>query len=64
MRSPFVTRLAFATLQTVAPASAQTYDRRYPVCMDVFGPGAEAAVISTAPSPGSRDPQCDFQGES
>ena len=39
MRLPFVTMLAVATLQTVAPASAQAYGRRYPVCMDLFGPG-------------------------
>ncbi|WGD53712.1 DUF3551 domain-containing protein [Bradyrhizobium sp. CB1650] len=39
MRLPLLTIAAIATLQAVAPASAQTYDPRYPVCMHVYTGG-------------------------
>lgn len=42
MRRPFLTLMAIAALQAVAPAQAQTYDPRYPVCMHIYtggGPG-------------------------
>ncbi|OAF17729.1 DUF3551 domain-containing protein [Bradyrhizobium neotropicale] len=39
MRLPLLTIMAIATLQAVAPASAQTYDPRFPVCMHVFTSG-------------------------
>ncbi len=39
MRIPFLTLMAIAALQAVSPASAQTYDPRYPVCMHVFTTG-------------------------
>lgn len=40
MRLPLLTIMAIAGLQTLAaPASAQTYDPRFPVCMHVFTGG-------------------------
>ena len=37
MRSPCLT-LALGMLVVSAPAHAQTYDPRYPVCMQIYGP--------------------------
>lgn len=39
MRFPLLTLVAIAALQTVSPASAQTYDPRYPVCMHIYTGG-------------------------
>ncbi|MCP3473085.1 DUF3551 domain-containing protein [Bradyrhizobium sp. CCGUVB1N3] len=39
MRIPLLTIIAIATLQAAAPASAQRYDPRYPVCMHVYTGG-------------------------
>jgi hypothetical protein len=39
MRLPLLTIMAIAGLQTIAPASAQTYDPRFPVCLHVFTGG-------------------------
>jgi hypothetical protein len=39
MRLPLLTIMAIAGLQSIAPASAQTYDPRFPVCMHVFTGG-------------------------
>jgi hypothetical protein len=39
MRLPLLTIMAIAGLQMIAPASAQTYDPRFPVCMHVFTGG-------------------------
>lgn len=39
MRTPLLTLVAIAALQAAAPAQAQTYDPRYPVCMHVFTGG-------------------------
>jgi hypothetical protein len=36
MRIPALTILMFATVLTAAPASAQTYDPAYPVCLQVY----------------------------
>jgi hypothetical protein len=40
MRGLAMTILAVGTLSAAAPASAQTYDPNYPVCLHVFGRGA------------------------
>ena len=37
MRMLAVTILAIATSAAAGPAAAQTFDRRYPVCMHVYG---------------------------
>jgi len=37
MRNPFFAALAAGAVFTAAPASAQTYDPSYPVCMKVSG---------------------------
>ena len=37
MRNPFFAALAAGAVFTAAPASAQTYDPSYPVCLQVFG---------------------------
>ena len=39
MRIPLLTIMAIAALQAVAPANAQRYDPRYPVCMHVYTGG-------------------------
>ncbi|WP_027520530.1 DUF3551 domain-containing protein [Bradyrhizobium sp. Ec3.3] len=39
MRTPFLTLIAIAALQSAAPAEAQTFDPRYPVCMHVYTSG-------------------------
>ena len=36
MRIPALTMLTIATVLTAAPASAQTYDPAYPVCLQVY----------------------------
>jgi len=38
MRMLTCTMVASAIVLTAAPASAQTYDPRFPVCMHVYGP--------------------------
>jgi Protein of unknown function (DUF3551) len=38
MRRLVLAFLAMATLAPAAPASAQTYDPNYPVCLHVYGP--------------------------
>ena len=40
MRIPALAILTIATVLTVAPARAQTYDPAYPVCLHVYGRGA------------------------
>jgi hypothetical protein len=40
MRIPAVAILTIATVLTAAPARAQTYDPAYPVCLHVYGLGA------------------------
>jgi Protein of unknown function (DUF3551) len=37
MRIPVLAILAFMTASANAPAQAQTYDPRYPVCLQVYG---------------------------
>src|SRR5512143_326169 len=39
MRIPFLTILAIGACLASAPAGAQTYDPRYPVCMHVYSGG-------------------------
>lgn len=39
MRLPILTLTAIAALFVAAPANAQRYDPRYPVCMHVYTPG-------------------------
>lgn len=39
MRIPFPIILAVGSLVAAAPAGAQTYDPRYPVCLHVFSGG-------------------------
>jgi Protein of unknown function (DUF3551) len=39
MRTPFLTLMAIAALQAAAPAQAQTYDPRFPVCMHIYTGG-------------------------
>lgn len=55
------------TLLAVAPASAQTYDPRYPVCMYVYGGGrgggywidcSYASIPQCAASASGRSAQC------
>jgi hypothetical protein len=41
MRIPLLTIIAIGTCLAAAPASAQTYDPRYPVCMHVFSAGPD-----------------------
>ena len=38
MRIPALAILAIAAASVAAPAQAQTYDPRYPVCLHVYGP--------------------------
>ena len=40
MRIPALAILTIATVLTAAPARAQTYDPAYPVCLHVYGRGA------------------------
>jgi hypothetical protein len=40
MRIPALAILTIATVLTAAPAGAQTYDPAYPVCLHVYGRGA------------------------
>jgi hypothetical protein len=39
MRTLLLTLTAIAALQAAAPAQAQTYDPRYPVCMHIYTGG-------------------------
>ena len=41
MRIPALTILTIVTVLTAAPARAQTYDPAYPVCLHVYGLGAD-----------------------
>lgn len=53
------------TLLTVAPASAQTYDPRYPVCLHVYSKGANwidcryASIPQCEASASGRAAQCE-----
>jgi len=38
MRAAALTILAIALVSAAAPAAAQTYDPRYPVCLQTYGP--------------------------
>jgi hypothetical protein len=63
MRVTLLTVLAIGVMLTAAPARAQTYDSRYPVCLQTFGPfqGIDCSYTSMAQckfSTGIRASQC------
>ena len=66
MRVLALTILAIGTLSAAAPASAQTYDPDYPVCLHVYGRGAsyyECQYTSLAQcnaTASGRAAQCNF----
>jgi hypothetical protein len=66
MRIPALAILTFATVLTAAPARAQTYDPAYPVCLHVYGRGANyyecryTSLPQCNASASGRAAQCDI----
>ena len=63
MRVALLTILAAGMISAASPASAQTYDPRYPVCLQTFGPfqGIDCSYTSIAQckvATGIRASQC------
>ncbi len=64
MRIAILAGLAIATVFTAAPAQAQTYDPKYPVCLQVYGFRGDfidcsyASLAQCALSAGGRAAQC------
>lgn len=65
MRIPALMIFALGMVWAAAPARAQTYDPRYPVCMHVVGLGSSyydcsfASLSQCAASASGRPAQCD-----
>jgi hypothetical protein len=66
MRIPALTILTIVTVLTAAPARAQTYDPAYPVCLHVYGLGADyyecryTSLVQCNASASGRAAQCDI----
>ena len=64
MRMPALAILTLATVLTAAPASAQTYDPDYPVCLQTYGIGGGyiacgyTSLAQCAQSASGRAAQC------
>ena len=64
MRIPVLASLAIATVLTAAPARAQTYDPKYPVCLQTYGIDGSyidcgyTSLAQCAQSAASRAAQC------
>ncbi|MDO9561822.1 MAG: DUF3551 domain-containing protein [Bradyrhizobium sp.] len=64
MRVPVLAGLAVATVLTATPVQAQTYDPRYPVCLQTYGIGGGSigcdytSLAQCAQSAAGRGAQC------
>lgn len=64
MRFPVLAGLAVATVLSTAPVQAQTYDPRYPVCLQTYGIGGGSigcdysSLAQCAQSAAGRGAQC------
>lgn len=65
MRIPALAVLATGMISASAPAQAQTYDPRYPVCLHVYGPityyeCSYTSIPQCNASASGRSAQCDL----
>ncbi|MDP1583865.1 MAG: DUF3551 domain-containing protein [Bradyrhizobium sp.] len=64
MRNLALAIVALATVSVAGPASAQTYDPAYPVCLHIYGPATYyeckyASLAQCAASASGRPAQCE-----